>query len=144
MDTNDDVYILLYKLGLKDAEIQEINKVNVNLAKVLDIDVLQLLKYLEAQGLNIDEIIDVSKRNPWILTESFERLNWLEEHYKSIGIEKEKYKDLIIKYPIALSLNPMNVKLKIQELNEEGFSKEEIQEKFFSSIVYQKHDVWTF
>ena len=131
MDKNDKVYRLLYNLGLEDNEIQEICKVNIYLSKVLASDVLQLLEYLENQGLSVEEIMEVSIKNPWVLTENFERLRWLEKVYSSIGIEREKYKELIVKYPISVSLNPVDVENKIEELEMEGMTKEEIQEKFF-------------
>lgn len=134
MNNNDKIYKLLYNLGLEDNEIQEIYKVNVYLSKVLASDVLQLLKYFEEQGLSVEEIMEVSIKNPWALTESFERLRWLEKYYSSIGIEDEKYKELIIKYPISVSLNPADVKDKINELEAEGMTKEEIKEKFFAEF----------
>lgn len=131
MYKNDKVYRLLYNLGLEDNEIQEICKVNIYLSKVLASDVLQLLEYLENQGLNVEEIMEVSIKNPWVLTENFQRLRWLEKVYSSIGIDGEKYKELIVKYPISISLNPVDVENKIKELEMEGMTKEEIQEKFF-------------
>lgn len=134
MNNNDKVYKLLYNLGLEDNEIEEIYKVNVYLSKVLASDVLQLLKYFEEQGLNVEEIIEVSIKNPWVLTEDFQRLRWLEKVYSSIGIEKEKYKELIIKYPISISLNPVDVEKKIDELEAEGMTKEEIKEKLFAEF----------
>lgn len=134
MDKNDKVYKLLYNLGLDDEEIQNINNENINLSKVLDVDVLQLLEYLEEQGLNIDEIMQVSIKNPWVLTESFERLRWLEKAYKSIGIFEEKYKELIIKYPICVSLNPIDVEKKIEELKLNNLTNEKIREKFLNEF----------
>lgn len=134
MNNNDNVYKLLYNLGLEDNEIQEIVKENVYLSKVLASDVLQLLKYFEEQGLSVEEIMEVSIKNPWALTENFERLRWLEKIYSSIGIEKEKYKELIIKYPISVSLNPILVENKIKELEMNGKTKKEIQEKFFAEF----------
>ena len=134
MNNNDKIYKLLYNLGLEDNEIQEIYKVNVYLSKVLASDVLQLLKYFEEHGLSVEEIMEVSIKNPWALTEDFQRLRWLEKIYSSIGIEGEKYKELIIKYPISVSLNPADVKDKINELEAEGMTKEEIKEKFFAEF----------
>jgi len=134
MDKNDDVYKLLYNLGLEDNEIQEICNENIYLSKVLATDVLQLLEYLESNKLSVDEIIEVSIKNPWVLTESFERLRWLEKTYSSIGIKGERYKELIIKHPISVSLNPVDVENKIKELEIEGNSREVIQEKLFDEF----------
>ena len=134
MDKNDKVYKLLYNLGLDDNEIQKIVEVNVYLNKVLAEDVLQLLEYLENQGLNIEEIMEVAIKNPWVLTENFERLRWLEKLYLSIDIEGEKYKELIVKYPISLSLNPLDIENKIKELEDKEMMKEEIQKIFFTEF----------
>ena len=134
MNKNDKIYKLLYNLGLDDEEIQEIAKENVYLSKVLASDVLQLLEYLENQGLNVDEIMEVSIKNPWVLTESFERLRWLEKVYASLDIEGKKYRELIVKYPISVSLNPVDVEKKINEFTKEGMTKEMICEKFFAEF----------
>lgn len=132
MDSNKSVYKLLNKLGLQDAEIQEIDRVNVNLKLVIAKDVMRLIQYLESQGLSNTEIREISKGNPWVLTENFQRIRFLEQHYKTIGIQNETYKQLLIKYPIAISLNPINVKTTIEKLTQEGLNIEQIQEQFLN------------
>ena len=126
---------LLEKLGFTTDEIETLHKENPDLKYVLAVDVLQILKYLEKQGLKVSEMINMIKANPWVLVESFERINYLEKYYKMIGIEGELYKELLIMWPISISLNPIHVKQEIERQRESG--KNEIREDFFTNFDKQ-------
>lgn len=135
MGSNDKViYDMLTKYGMRIDEIEEVYKVNVNISRVLPEDIHQMIKYLQEQGLTVEEIISVIRGNPWVLTESFERISYLEEYYKVIGIENGMYKKLLINFPISISVNPYQVKEKIRKLQEQGLTTTEIQDKFFSNF----------
>jgi len=125
---------LLKKVGFSEEEIKKIREVNENLQYVLVSDVLQLLKYLEKIGLKLPEMVAMANKNPWVLTESFERIDYLEKYYKMIGIEGDSYKELLIKYPIAISQNPAEVKQEIERQIENGRTAQEIQEDFFANF----------
>lgn len=122
---------LLEKLGFTTEEIELLHKENSDLKHVLAVDVLQILKYLEKQGLKVSEMINMALANPWVLVESFERIDYLEKYYKMIGIEGGIYKELLIKWPISISLNPIRVKQEIERQREIGRDDEQIREDFF-------------
>lgn len=128
---------LLEKLGFTAEEIKALHEENTDLKHVLAVDVLQILKYLEKQGLKVSEMINMAKANPWVLVESFERIDYLEKYYKMIGIEGEVYKELLIKWPISISLNPIHVKQEIERQREIGRTDEQIREDFF--VNFDKH-----
>jgi len=60
-----------------------------------------------------------------MLTESFERINYLKKFYKLA--ELTDYKELLIKQPTAMSVNPIEVKELIEKLQQEGKTNEEIR-----------------
>jgi len=135
MTTADEkMYELLIKLGLREEEIEGIYKENTNLKYVLPSDVYQILVYLEKQGLKVKEIIEMAIKNPWVLTESFERIDYLEKYYKEIEIEGESYRELLKKWPESISQNPYEVKQQIEKQKNEGKTLEEIREDFFKNF----------
>ena len=77
-------------------------------------------------GLEAENIAEIAKQNPWILTESFERMRYLEKYYEEVGLTE--FGELLQRHPIAMSINPAKVKKIIVNMTAEGKSKEEIKE----------------
>lgn len=122
----EEIYDLLNeKLHLNKEKIDKVVETNIYLKKVIAPDVLQVIKIFEEFGLDDKEIAEIAKQNPWVLTESFERINYLKNIYKLV--ELTDYKELLIKQPIAMSINPIEVKELIERLQEEGKTNEEIR-----------------
>ena len=122
----EEIYDLLNKkLDLSKEEIDQIVETNTYLKKVIAPDVFQVIKTFEEFGLDDKEIAEIAKQNPWMLTESFERINYLKNIYKLV--ELTDYKELLIKQPIAMSVNPVEVKELIEKLQEQGKTNEEIR-----------------
>lgn len=127
-----DVYEELYKIGLKEDEINKQFEINKDLKVILGTDIIQEIKFLKKYGLTETEIAEISKENPWILTEDFTRMRYLERYYKELGIEQ--IGKLLKKQPISMSVNPKEVKDFIDKLINEGKSKEEIKEILFNEF----------
>ena len=122
----------LIKIEMTEEQIENAFKTNTNLNKVLDIDVMQVILFLiKNYNLTQQEIANVASENPWILTESFERMRYLEESYSNLGID---IKELLTKQPIAMSLNPKAVEDFIQQLKNENKTNEEIQEVLLNEL----------
>ena len=122
----EEIYDLLNKkLNLSKKEIDKVVETNIYLKKVIASDVFQVIKKFEEFGLEDKEISEIAKQNPWMLTESFERINYLKKFYKLA--ELTDYKELLIKQPIAMSVNPIEVKELIEQLQQEGKTNEEIR-----------------
>ena len=79
------------------------------------------------------EIAEIAKQNPWMLTESFERIKYLKEFYALVGLTE--YKELLIKQPIAMSVNPIKVKKVIEKLQKEGKTNEEIKNTLINDFT---------
>jgi len=122
----EEIYDLLNKkLNLSKEEIDKAVETNIYLKKVIAPDVFQVIKKFEEFGLEDKEIAEIAKQNPWMLTESFERINYLKKFYKLA--ELTDYKELLIKQPTAMSVNPIEVKELIEKLQQEGKTNEEIR-----------------
>ncbi|MBR6689321.1 MAG: hypothetical protein IKL68_04830 [Clostridia bacterium] len=122
----------LIQIGMTEEQIENAFKTNTNLKKVLDIDVVRVMIFLiKNYNLTEQEVAKIASENPWILTESFERMRYLEESYTKLGIE---IKELLIKQPIAISLNPKLVDNFIQELKNENKTDEEIKQIILNEL----------
>ena len=135
MSINDDVYQVLYKIGLNEDEIKELFQKNIDLSTVLDEDVTQMIEFYKTYGLSEQEIADIERKNPWFLTESFARIRYLEEDYKRVGIEE--IGELLRKHPIAMSINPMHLYDMINKNLGEGREINEIKEMIVKD--YEKY-----
>ena len=122
----EKIYDLLNKkLKLSKEEIDKAVETNIYLKKVIASDVNQVIKKFEDFGLEDEEIAEIAKKNPWMLTESFERIKYLKEYYKLVDLTE--YRELLLKQPIAMSVNPIKVKELIEEFKQEGKTDEEIR-----------------
>lgn len=135
MKATDDIYIVLNKIGLNDEEIQKVTGKNRYLDTMLDVDIIKIIEYLYKNlRLTFKDIKNIVISNPWILNESFDRIDLLENIYKDIGIEGEKYRELLINFDRALSLNPKELYNKIECLMNKGYSKTDIGNKLIKSF----------
>ncbi len=125
-DFDKEIYEVLNKIGLDETEIENIYEVNTNINFVLDEDIEEVIKYLKNYGLEDENIAEIAKQNPWILTESFERMKYLEKYYEKVGLTE--FGELLKRHPIAMSINPAKVKKVIANMTADGKSKEEIKE----------------
>lgn len=122
----EEIYDLLNKkLNLSKEEIDKAVETNVYLKKVIAPDVFKVIKKFEEFGLEDSEIAQIAKQNPWMLTESFERIKYLKEFYGLVDLIE--YRELLIKQPIAMSINPIEVKELIEKFQTEGKTNEEIK-----------------
>lgn len=122
----EEIYDLLNKkLNLSKEEIDIVVETNTYLRKIIASDVFQVIKKFEEFGLDDREIAEIAKQNPWMLTESFERINYLKNFYKLA--ELTDYKELLINQPIAMSVNPIEVKELIEKFHEQGKTNGEIR-----------------
>lgn len=134
MTNIEKIYDLLTKkLKLSKEEIDKEIETNIYLKKVLASDVYQVIKTFEEFGLEDTEIAEIAKQNPWMLTESFERIKYLKEFYALVGLTE--YKELLIKQPIAMSVNPIKVKEVIEKLQKEGKTNEEIKNTLINDFT---------
>ena len=127
-----DVYEELLKIGLTEEDIDKQFEINVDLKVVLGTDIKQEIEFLKQYNLTEEEIAEISRKNPWILTEDFQRIRFLEKYYGEVDIKD--LGELFKKQSISMSVNPKEVKDFIDKLTEEGKSKEEVRNILFNDF----------
>lgn len=127
-----DVYEELLKIGLTEEEIDKQFEINVDLKVVLGADIKQEIEFLKQYNLTEEDIAEISRKNPWILTEDFQRMRFLEKYYGEVDIKD--LGELLKKQSISMSVNPKEVKDFIDKLTEEGKSKEEVRNILFNDF----------
>lgn len=127
-----DVYEELLKIGLTEEEIDKQFEINVDLKVVLGADIKQEIEFLKQYNLTEEDIAEISRKNPWILTEDFQRIRFLEKYYGEVDIKD--LGELFKKQSISMSVNPKEVKDFIDKLTEEGKSKEEVRNILFNDF----------
>ena len=127
MSINSDVEGVLLKLGLEDYEIDNIFFRNKYLNISTDDEVKDIVKYLYTTcKMNVSDIRKLILKNPFLLNESFNRINNLEAIYKTLGIENEKYSKLLNRFDKALSINPKDLAECIIKWQQKGYTYKEI------------------
>lgn len=127
-----DVYEELLKIGLTEEEIDKQFEINVDLKVVLGTDIKQEIEFLKQYNLTEEDIAEISRKNPWILTEDFQRIRFLEKYYGEVDIKD--LGELFKKQSISMSVNPKEVKDFIDKLTEEVKSKEEVRNILFNDF----------
>ena len=127
-----DVYEELLKIGLTEEEIDKQFEINVDLKVVLGTDIKQEIEFLKQYNLTEEDIAEISRKNPWILTEDFQRIRFFEKYYGEVDIKD--LGELFKKQSISMSVNPKEVKDFIDKLTEEGKSKEEVRNILFNDF----------
>ena len=127
-----DVYEELFKIGLTEDDIDKQFEINVDLKVVLGTDIKQEIEFLKQYNLTEEDIAEISRKNPWILTEDFQRMRFLEKYYGEVDIKD--LGELFKKQSISMSVNPKEVKDFIDKLIEEGKSKEEVRNILFNDF----------
>jgi len=133
MDKNDDVYIVLEKLGFSDVEIQRLAIIEKRLTKMIDEDVIERIKYLTQKGLSIPEIKDLASKNPSVLTRNVSYFEMLEEKYINLGFAPKKLKELLINFDRALTIEPVMIDVFRGTLEKKGYSEEKMQDELINN-----------
>ena len=129
MDKNDDVYIVLEKLGFIDDEIQRLVTVNTKLTKMIDEDVIERIKYLTGKGLSIEEIKVLAGKNPDVLTKPVSYFEMMEEKYIELGFDKKSLKQLLINFDRALTIEPIMIDVFRRTVEKKEYTLEQIQDE---------------
>lgn len=129
MDKNDDVYIVLEKLGFVDDEIQRLVTVNTKLTKMIDEDVIERIKYLTGKGLSIKEIKVLAGKNPDVLTKPVSYFEMMEEKYIELGFDKKSLKQLLINFDRALTIEPIMIDVFRRTVEKKEYALEQIQDE---------------
>ena len=140
---NEEIYEYLNNYGFTSEELKAFNKENEKLYFANLKNVKDNIEFLEAKGLKQNEIIEVIRKDSFMLTVSTKKKEVLDEIYKEIFRDNEiketitKYPDMyivsvvelkeVINYIKSKNLNPREII--INDLNVLSFDLEEIKNK---------------
>ena len=129
MAEDREIYEILDKLGLDDEEIKSINKRNKLLNETTAEEVSDIVNFFSIKcKLDEDDIARVIIKNPFILNESFDRINMLAEIYEKVGFSEQEYKDYIVNCDKAFSANPKDVVSGINAMINSGKEMKAVKE----------------
>ncbi len=122
-----DVYEIIEKrLNLAESQIDALFEKNKFLKQVIAMDIIDLIIFFEEYGLTEEEIAKISIENPYFLTESFERIKYIEKYLNLVDITDIKW--MAIHHPISMSQNPMDIKNFIENNIKDGKTNQEIKD----------------
>ena len=134
MDKNDDVYIVLEKLGFVDEEIQRLTAVNTKFNKMIDDDVIERIKYLTQKGLSIEEIKELASKNTKVLTNDVSYFEMMEGKYIELGFDKKTLKQLLMNFDRALTIEPVMIEVFKRTVEKKGYTKKQIQDELINNF----------
>ena len=101
-------------------------------------DILQVIRFFEGFGITREELSQIALKNEWILTESFERVRYIQKFLGMVDITDIRW--MAVNHPISMSVNPITIKDFIEQNRAEGKLDEEIRnlimndfEKYFKA-----------
>jgi len=125
---SEQVYEYLFEYGFNPTAIDEIENVNDRMFFTNLNEVIKNINFLESKQLNKECIINVIKANPFILTETNERLKNLDDIYLGLlRIDYESMIEIIINNPETYSVNPIELQKNINYLIENNCNTETIK-----------------
>jgi len=139
MDKADEIEEYLNEFGLDTEDVLSIKSRNKYLKITLKEDITEVLEFLQTNcKLDKNEIKHLVLNNPLILTESMHRINILDTMYKQLGFYGKEYRNYLVSFDKAFSLNPKSVFEKIENMASNGKSKKEIK----NSIIKNGYGVF--
>lgn len=113
-------------LKLNEEEIDRMYEKNKFLSRVIPSDIVQTIHFFEKFGITREEMKQISLVNYWFLTESFERIRYIEKFLKIVDITDIRW--MAVNHPLSMSINPITIKDFIEKNRSEGKSDEKIRE----------------
>ena len=122
------VFEYLRILGFTDEEINYIEEQNDNITYANLYRVKQIILFLQELGLNIQIIRKICTSNVFMITETFRRINKLNNiYYKQLGLNKNQIQKIIIENYSMYTINPIELEKIIEYLNSRSVNKEGIK-----------------
>lgn len=130
------IYEIIEKeMKLSEKEIDEIFEKNKYLKVIIPLDLVQLMIFFEKYGITREEMGQIAKKNPYFLTESFERIRYIEKFLNLVGITDIRW--MAVNHPTSMSINPIKIKDFINKNRAENKSDEEIKKMIMDD--YEKY-----
>jgi len=129
----DNIIEYLVNYGFNKEELRMFQKENEKLYFVNLNNVTNNIEFLSSKGLSQEEILEVVRKNTFMLTCSSKKKELLDNIYNSY-FTKEEIKELIIKYPDTYILNPIEISKNIEYLKQHNCNDNIIKEFIKNNI----------
>ena len=131
---NKQVFEYLKILGFTDDEINYIEEKNDNIVYVNLAHVKQIIIFLQKLNLNNDSIKKICLDNVYMITETFRRINKLNDiYFEYLGFTTNEIKQLIIYNSNIYIINPNKLEMIIKYLVTNNYNKEAIRNLILSN-----------
>lgn len=124
----EEVYQYLRNYGFTKEEVGEFEKHNVKLYEVEESTVRYNFDFLEKHNLNKIEILELIRKNIYMITVNKKKLDYLEKIYKEIlNFDNLEIKELLLEYNDLYIVNPLKVEELIKFYKDKNYSIEDIK-----------------
>lgn len=125
----EEVYNYLREFGFTKEEVNFFEDSNEKMFFTNINEVKKNISFLNNKNLTKEEVIQVFKKNPFMITVKDNRLNALDKIYlEELKFESNLLKELIINNPETYTLSPIELQKIIDYLKEHNYSIEVIRD----------------
>jgi len=131
---NKQVFEYLKILDFTDDEINYIEEKNDNIVYANLAHVKQIITFLQELNLDNDSIKKICLDNVYMITETFRRINKLNDiYFEYLGFTTNEIKQLIIYNSNIYTINPNKLEMIIKYLATNNYNKEAIRNLILSN-----------
>ncbi len=124
----ESVYYYLKEFGFNDKEIDFFEDENEDMFSTNNIEIEKNINFLFEKGLEHEEVLDVIRKNPDMLTVKNNRLEAYDKIFNNeLDMDNDMIKKLIISYPDTYVESPIDLQNIINYLKEKKYDKEYIK-----------------
>lgn len=124
----DEVYQFLRNYGFSKDELISFEKHNIKLYEIEYLTPQYNFSFLENCCLDKDEILNLIRKNPYMITVNKKKLDYLEKIYKEVlCFSIEELKKILLNYNDLYIVNPIKVEKIIDFYKSKGYSIEDIK-----------------
>lgn len=125
----EEVYDYLREYGFSKEEVNGFQDENEEMFFTNLEEIEKNINFLINKGLIKEEVLEVIKKDPYMLTVKNNRLDYLEKIYCDIlGLTKEEIHKLIINNPDAYIISPIELEKIISYLKDNNYNIDKIKE----------------
>ena len=137
---NEEIYEYLNNYGFTSEELIAFNKENEKLYFANLKNITDNIEFLEAKGLNQKEIIEVIKKDTFMLTSSTKKKELLDEIYKEI-FNDDEIKETILNYPDMYIVSPVELQEVINYIKSKSLNPKEIIISDLNVLSFDLEDI---
>ena len=124
----EEVYDYLSNYGFTNEEIDFFEDENENMFFTNNVEVEKNINFLINKGLNKEEVMNVFRKNPYMITAKNNKLEAFDNiFYNVLNLDNNTLEDIILKEPLAYSSSPVEFQKIIYYLKENNWSLDNIK-----------------